>query len=144
MTAALSLPHLDAAVLTPVVQAALDCPTAIITTWEPPVPLSSPAVFNPSSGGVYRLRGTAATTDGAASLPWSAVLKVLRSPAGVVTPDGTIIPREAAEDGSLFLYWKREVLAYQEGLLADLPPGLSAPRCLGIVDQPEEHVWLWL
>ncbi|MGH2585770.1 MAG: aminoglycoside phosphotransferase, partial [Dehalococcoidia bacterium] len=34
--------------------------------------------------------------------------------------------------------------AYQHGLLADLPPGISAPRCLAITEQLGERVWLWL
>jgi hypothetical protein len=50
-------------------------------------------------------------------------------------------------------YWKREVLAYQSGLLGDLPGGLVAPRCFGVLDvpvvigtggQPGEGVWMWL
>jgi hypothetical protein len=41
-------------------------------------------------------------------------------------------------------YWKREALVYRSGLLDQLPPGLSAPRCFGIVEQPGLEVWLWL
>ena len=81
MAADLSLAPVDADVLTPVARAALGRPAAVVTGREPPAPLTNPeAVFNPSSGGVYRVRGTAAQTG--ASLPWSAILKVLRSPAG--------------------------------------------------------------
>lgn len=31
-----------------------------------------------------------------------------------------------------FSYWERERLAYHSGILADLPPGLSAPHCLSV------------
>jgi hypothetical protein len=40
-------------------------------------------------------------------------------------------------------YWKREILAYQSGLLADLPAGFRAPRCFGSVEHPGGG-WLWL
>ena len=31
-----------------------------------------------------------------------------------------------------WLYWKREALAYQSGLLDDMPPGLTSPNCFGV------------
>src|SRR5688572_23729246 len=40
-------------------------------------------------------------------------------------------------------YWKREAEAYRSGLLADLPPGLHAPRCYAVDERPDA-VWLWL
>jgi hypothetical protein len=36
------------------------------------------------------------------------------------------------------------VLAYQSGLLDDLPGGLVAPRCFGVVEHPEEEFWIWM
>jgi hypothetical protein len=41
-------------------------------------------------------------------------------------------------------YWKREILAYQSGLLDDLPGDLLAPRCFGVVEHPGEEFWIWL
>jgi hypothetical protein len=42
------------------------------------------------------------------------------------------------------LYWEREALAYQSGLLENMPGGLSAPRCLAITRRPGNELWLWL
>jgi hypothetical protein len=42
------------------------------------------------------------------------------------------------------LYWEREALAYQTGLLEDLPGGLTAPRCLALTRRPGDQLWLWL
>lgn len=36
------------------------------------------------------------------------------------------------------------MLAYQSGLLANLPGSLSAPRCYGIAEYPGEEFWIWL
>jgi hypothetical protein len=41
-------------------------------------------------------------------------------------------------------YWKREALVYRAGLLEDLPDGLAAPRCFGVVEYPREVLWIWL
>jgi hypothetical protein len=41
-------------------------------------------------------------------------------------------------------YWKREALLYESGLLDDLPTGLMAPRCFGVVEQPDGEYWLSL
>jgi hypothetical protein len=41
-------------------------------------------------------------------------------------------------------YWKREYLAYASGLLAALPPGLRAPRCVGASEPSDDTAWLWL
>ncbi len=138
-----TLPQLDRTTLTTVARAALQRPAAVLTEWQPPAPLTdTAAVTNPSSGGVYRVRGSA--LDDSRPHSWSVILKALHSPAGVVTPDGSIISREFAEDGSAFNYWRREALAYQSGLLDDLPGGLSAPACFAVAEHADERVWLWL
>ncbi|WII38179.1 hypothetical protein [Paenibacillus thiaminolyticus] len=54
------------------------------------------------------------------TLPWSFVVKL-------------VIPSAAAEPGH-YSYWKREALAYQSGLLEELP-GIRAPRCYGVEEQ---------
>lgn len=40
--------------------------------------------------------------------------------------------------------WLREIDAYRCGDLKKLPPGLSAPECYAIDDQPDGAAWLWL
>jgi hypothetical protein len=84
------------------------------------------------SGGIaelYRLNGSAC--DQRKMTPWSLILKVIRR-----QPDRL--------DPSHWGYWKREALAYQSGLLDDLPGGLAAPRCFSVTEQPGGGSWLWL
>ena len=82
-----------------------------------------------TTGGLYCFEGHA--WDGEQSRPWSAVLKIVNRP-----EEGCLDPKELC-------YWKREQLAYQSGLLAALPSGLRAPRCLG-VSEHEQDAWIWL
>ncbi len=56
--------------------------------------------------------------------PWSIVLKAVHAPLNHADP-------------AHWNYHRREILAYQNGLLANLPGGLGAPRCLGITEHPE-------
>ncbi|MGI8826702.1 MAG: aminoglycoside phosphotransferase family protein [Chloroflexota bacterium] len=95
----------------------------------------------PSSGGVYRLAGTA--IDGGQTLTWSAVLKVLRSPAGMTMPSGAVIPRDLPDDPGIFGYWKREALAFEAGVLANLPGALATPRCYGVTTPGDGTLWVW-
>ncbi|NKB67934.1 MAG: phosphotransferase [Candidatus Latescibacteria bacterium] len=39
---------------------------------------------------------------------------------------------------------QRERLAYESGLLDDLPHGLAIPQCYGVSEQPNGDYWLWL
>ena len=78
---------------------------------------------------IYRLSGTA--RDRREATPWSLILKIVG-----LEPDNN--------DPSGWAYWKREILAYQSGLLDDLPGDLVAPRCFGTVEQADEAHWLWL
>ena len=143
MTSTIPYAQLDSVLLTDVVRRALRSPASAVVDWQPPVPLTdTAAVTIPSSGGVYRLRGTA--MDEGRRVSWSVILKALHSPAGAMVPGGFVIPKELADDVTTFNYWKREALAYQTGLLDDLPGGLAAPRCLGVTEHPGERVWLWL
>ncbi len=75
------------------------------------------------------MAGTA--TDHGELHSWSVILK-------------TLAPLAGADDPSDLYFWKREVLAYQSGLLADLPGGLVAPRCFGVVEHSGGGAWLWL
>ena len=69
--------------------------------------------------------------DGGNLLPWSLILKIIRSPDG-------------RDDPSSLTYWKREALAYQSGLLDQLSGSICAPRCFGIVERSGLEVWLWM
>ena len=118
----------DQAELIAVVRRALGTERVEVIEWHAH-PLSYDRT-SPVSAGVYRVVGTA--SDGSRSVPWSLVLKVLRSPAGLTMPNGFVIPRDLPDDPGLFSYWKREALAYGENVLGCLPTGIVAPRCYGV------------
>jgi hypothetical protein len=118
------LAAIDATTLTPLVQRALDQPTATVLTWT----------YETIHGGlgtgtvIYRFAGQARVQT--AHLPWSLILKVLRhdpSRSDAAHPD----------------WWGREAAAYRSQALASLLVGLTAPRCFAVVDQADES-WLWL
>jgi hypothetical protein len=105
---------------------------------------------NPVSGGVYRVIGTA--RDSSQTIPWSVILKVVRAPEENV--GRTLLRRLPGYWPSVFvptegltsppMFWKREVLAYQSGLLGDLPRGLAAPRCFSVMEKSPTLYRLWL
>jgi Choline/ethanolamine kinase len=122
---------LDLAVLTRAVCAALDRGSAAIERWQVrPLSGSSGA----ATAGIYRVSGTAA--DRGTRLDWVLILKIIRPAAAAWNP--------AAREIDHPIYWKREALAYQSGLIADLPGDIIAPRCFAIEERADESCWLWL
>jgi hypothetical protein len=116
------LQAVDQSTLTPLVRRALGTDTLTLAHWRV-------APFCDGAGQcVYRFTGLAHDRD--LRLPWSLVVKVTYA-------DEPSNPAGAR-------YWKREMLAYQSGLLADLPAGLTAPRCFGFLERPGGEGWLWL
>jgi hypothetical protein len=117
------LQAIDQATLTPLVRQALNSESASLIDWQ----------VAPFGGGasqsVYRFAGSA--QNGGKIIPWSLVLKVVSTPS-------------TEDEPSAWHYGRRELLAYQSKLLADLPGGLAAPRCFGVVEQPGGDGWLWL
>ena len=79
--------------------------------------------------GVYRVTGSAAI-DGA-DTPFSVILKGWSSP-------------NAISDPSSWDWSQRERLAYASGVLDNLPGGIHAPRCLGMMTGPDGSEWVWL
>jgi len=65
--------------------------------------------------------------------PWTLMLKITRSDASYYS-----------NDPSSWKYWDREALAYQSGLLDDLPGRLAAPRCFGVDHFPNKEIWIWM
>lgn len=122
----------DPVTLTGVVRRALHSDTVEITDWQHTRLHYSE--INPASGGLYRFAGSG--KEGEKLLSWAVVLKIACCPefgrAG------------ASSHHAHWNYWKREVLAYQSGLLVSLPPGLTAPRCYGITEPAADVAWLWL
>ena len=119
------LAAIDQATLTPLVRSALGSKTVEVVNWE----------FEQLHGGiaagtaVYRFSGQG--RDQHQTIPWSLILKILRSGVG-------------SADASAWDYYRREVDAYQSGWTADLPGGLAAPRCFGVLDHPDGTCWMWL
>lgn len=89
-----------------------------------------------ATGALVRLKGVARLDNGS-DASWSFVVKVVRPPSGTRHEAGARDPRHWA-------YWRREPLAYQSGLLDDLPGGLAAPRCVLAEERAPDEVWLWL
>jgi hypothetical protein len=82
------------------------------------------------TGGVWRVR-----SDGD-----SRVIKVVRH-GNENTPDGLWV---AGADPGHRNYWKREWLAFAEGLLDSLPGGLRAPRTALTTEPAEDECWIWM
>ena len=110
--------------LTPLVRSALNSETVEVIKWD----------CNPLGGGVnigtvYRILGEG--NDQGHVISWSLILKILNRGWG-------------STDISSWSYYKREVDAYKSEMLDDLPGNLTAPRCYGVTDFPDDTCWLWL
>lgn len=66
-------------------------------------------------------------------MPWSAVLKVVRSP--VETGQAWDRPTDA-------IYWRREADVLTSHLLDDIA-GMATPRSFGVVERAPATVWMW-
>ena len=117
---------IDAIVLIGPVRQLLRSSTAEISHWEHD-PISY-IVTETSNLGLHRFRGLA--QDQGETRAWSIVLKAVHAS---ISHAGQ----------SYWNYHRREILAYQSGLLNELP-GISAPRCLGVTEYPDGVCWLWL
>lgn len=116
---------IDQATLTPLVRSALGSKTVEVINWE----------HEQLHGGIgvgtaiHRFSGEGREQE--QKMPWSLILK-------------TLCPTEDNTKVSAWNYYKREASAYQSGLLDDLPGGLVAPRCFGILDHADGTCWMWL
>ncbi len=82
-----------------------------------------------TTGGLLRFDGQG--WDGGELKAWSAILKVIQRPGN------------EGEQPQEMGYWRREALAYQSGMLADLPDSVRAPGCYGVSEQAD-GAWIWL
>ena len=120
---------IDDATLASMVQRALDRNTVEVTNWDVQQIHGGWGHGSAGGSGIHRVSGQG--RDGAELVEWSLILKVLHPPADQGQPTD-------------FTYWRREADAYQSGLLDDLPGGLAAPRCFGVVDQPDGECRIWM
>ncbi|GIO31295.1 MULTISPECIES: phosphotransferase [Paenibacillus] len=79
--------------------------------------------------GVYRVSGKHIVRG--AVHAWTAILKI-------------VLADPNRDDPAHYNYWRREVLAYESGLLKSLPASFRAPECYAIDEQDDGSVWLWL
>jgi hypothetical protein len=115
----------DIALLTEVVRQDQRSPAFEISDWSVHR-LSDQGVANPNGLWLFSGQGQ----DAAGTRPWSVAAKVFDWP-----------PDEG--DLSNFGYWKREVLAAQSELLANLAPGLRAPR-IYLTEEGAPGAALWM
>jgi hypothetical protein len=118
---------IDSAMLTGPVRQALGSSSAQIQQWE-----HHPIRYINTEGsnlGLHRFTGSA--RDQGKNCSWSIVLKAVHAPVN-------------ESDPTQWNYHRREFLAYEEGLLNELPGGVSAPRCLVVSKYSDGVCWLWL
>jgi hypothetical protein len=121
------LESIGPATLTPLVQRALGRQTVQVIDWD------VRQIHGGSGGGVYAsavYRCTGQGRDRRQMVPWSLILK-------------TFFPAADADPSSPY-YPRREADAYRSGWLDDLPGGLAAPACYGVVEHPDGGIWVWL
>lgn len=117
---------IDEAGLTPLVQRAMHREEAKILHWQ----------VQPLIGGVelrsslYRFSGDARVKT--ERFPWSLILKIIQSSDG------------GNDDPQSFRYWRREALAYQSGVLNNLPGGVTAPQCYATEEMSDGAYWIWM
>lgn len=121
----------DDTTLTPLVRQALSNDAPEIVRWNTKVLSGGFARETVGGYGTYCFEGLARANEEIVS--WSLILKTIGK-----------TPNAGSQDPQDWNYWKREILAYQSGLLVDLPGQFSAPRCFGVVEYPNDEFWIWL
>ena len=104
----------------------MGCDEAALLVWD----------CQPVRGGlelassIYRFTGK--TLVSRKCIPVSVILKIKKTVGGAsIDPEG-------------MRFWNREALAYQTGFLANLPNGLSAPKCYGVLQNNAQETWIWI
>jgi hypothetical protein len=112
--------------LTGLVQKSLGLPKLQVTAWDGR-PIYGGLEFD---SAIFRFKGEA--RDGEETIPWSLILKHIESSVKTNDPAG-------------MRYCKREMLAYQSGLLNQLPGGnISAPACYEAHERSDGSIWIWM
>jgi hypothetical protein len=124
--------------LLPIVQEAVGRPIVGVSAWRHE-PIKGGAGALAGWNVLLRLRGQCHDHDG--EYPWSAILKIFLAPSTDGLQKNNLIP--STNNLTEPTYWKREVLAFQSGLLKHLPGGLAVPRSYAIWER-SDAVWLWM
>ncbi len=109
---------IDTVTLTPLVQQSIQRDKAEIIDWKMET-LHGGLSLN---SDIHRFSGAA--RDEEEVLPWALILKIIRS-------------LDGQDDPASLNYWKREALAYQSGLLDQLPDRIRARAALGLLSNPD-------
>ena len=120
---------IDIPTLTPLVRQVLSSETVEITDWDIQQIHGGAAAGYMGGSAVHRVSGRC--HDNGHTAEWSFILKVL-------------YPDVDRGQPAQYNYWRREAHAFESGLLEDLPVGLVAPRCFGVVHQPDGECWIWM
>jgi hypothetical protein len=80
-------------------------------------PLSHEKIID-TTAGLFRFRSQDAKGD----RPWTVVLKCINN------------PKQESQQPREYSYWRREIMAFKSGMLEQLPPGVRAPRCYGVME----------
>jgi hypothetical protein len=122
-----SLSSIDLAVLTAVIRQDQRSPAFELIDWTV-APLSHHKIIA-TTGGLYCFSGHGYDAEG--ERPWSVVLKIV---------NGSGDDNQDQRHGT---YWRREVLAFESGLLNRLPRPVVAPRCYSVREY-DGGAWIWL
>jgi phosphotransferase family enzyme len=118
---------IDQAVLTDVVRKAQQDSELVLLDWTVE-PLNHEKIID-TTGGLFCFSGQSQSAQGIR--PWKVVMKCINN------------PKEPTEQPRVWYYWKREILAFQSGFLAQLPLGIRAPRFYGVIEN-ENGAWIWM
>lgn len=105
----------DQAVLTEAVRKDQRDPDLVILDWT--VEPLQHDILADTTTGLFRFTGQGLSSKGKRS--WTVLLKWINN------------PKTSSQQPNDAFYWRREILAFQSGLLEQLPSGVRAPRLWG-------------
>ena len=121
------LKAMDQAVLTEAVRKDQHDPDLVILDWT--VEPIGHEVLTDTTAGLFRFNGQGQSAKG--NRPWTVVLKCMNN------------PKQSSQQLREASYWRREIIAFQSGFLEELPPGVRAPHCYGVMEN-EDGAWVWI
>lgn len=122
--------------LIPIVSQVLDTAQIDSLDWEVQPVSGVGGSTAAGSIGLYRLVGTGMVAGRAE--PWSVVVKVFKR------PDSPSEPGDTSSTPAAWNYWKREILTYESGLVANLGGNLVTPQCYAITEHTNNEWRVWL
>jgi hypothetical protein len=105
-----------------------------------------PAGANMTTGGLWRITGTALTSTGPgaqqAGRPFSVIAKLIQSP--LRWPGIGVVPAEFRQQLADRYPWRTEVQAYAAGISTALPGNARMPRTFRISEPGDEQILIWM